>query len=326
MKGTYERRGNKIRAQLLQDGKRKSKTFETKRLAQAWVAEQVATEKTDPVSTATLAELAERYVEEISCRKKGERWEKVRLSMYARECSMFDKKLASIQREDLEAFVDDRLKLVSSGTVNRDLNLISNLFTQGRRWRMMNHNPMADLRRPKDPPPRERRITDDEIERIKYVLDFDDQISLRTQRQKTCLAFLLAIETAMRQGEISKLEWKNVHLDERYVFLPHTITKTAVGRSVPLSGEAIRLIEMLLPKTGELMLGVKASVVSTFFRQATALAGIDDLTFHDTRHEATTRLADKLQVLDLARVTGHRDIKQLMTYYNKDARELAVLL
>jgi integrase len=50
------------------------------------------------------------------------------------------------------------------------------------------------------------------------------------------------------------------------------------------------------------------------------------LTFHDARHEATTRLAGKLQVLDLARVTGHRDIKQLMTYYNKDARELAELL
>ena len=54
--------------------------------------------------------------------------------------------------------------------------------------------------------------------------------------------------------------------------------------------------------------------------------GITDLTFHDTRHEATTRLAKKLHVLDLARVTGHSNINELMTYYNKDARELADLL
>ena len=74
------------------------------------------------------------------------------------------------------------------------------------------------------------------------------------------------------------------------------------------------------------MLDISAGVVSTVFRAAVADGGIDDLRFHDARHEATTRLAGKLQVPDLARVTGHRDIKQLMTYYNKDARELAGLL
>jgi len=50
---------------------------------------------------------------------------------------------------------------------------------------------------------------------------------------------------------------------------------------------------------------------------------IKDLTFHDTRHEAITRLAKKLDVLDLARMVGHRDIKQLLTYYNKSAKEIA---
>ena len=74
------------------------------------------------------------------------------------------------------------------------------------------------------------------------------------------------------------------------------------------------------------MLGVTAGTVSTIFRKAVSDAGIDNLKFHDSRHEATTRLAQRLMVLDLARVTGHRDIRQLMTYYNKNARELADLL
>ena len=119
--------------------------------------------------------------------------------------------------------------------------------------------------------------------------------------------------------------WSDVHLDERYISLPHTITKTAVSRNVPLSARAIELIQRL-DHEKETMLGVSAGVVSTMFRKAVADSGIENLTFHDARHEATTRLAQKLQVLDLARVTGHRDIKQLMTYYNKDARELADLL
>ena len=190
---------------------------------------------------------------------------------------------------------------------------------------MMTHNPIADIKRPKDPPPRDRRISQEEIDRLLVALDHVDGAQPRTQRQKVATAFLIALETAMRQGEICKVTWDDVHLDERYVFLPHTITTTGVQRNVPLSKQAVRLISTL-PKEKEEMLGVSAGVVSTMFRKAVADSAIDNLTFHDSRHEATTRLAQKLPVLDLARVTGHRDIKQLMTYYNKDARELADLL
>ena len=49
---------------------------------------------------------------------------------------------------------------------------------------------------------------------------------------------------------------------------------------------------------------------------------ITDLHFHDTRHEACTRLARKLEVLDLARMIGHKDLRSLMIYYNATASEL----
>ena len=52
-------------------------------------------------------------------------------------------------------------------------------------------------------------------------------------------------------------------------------------------------------------------------------AKIEDLTFHDSRHEACTRLARKIDVLDLARMIGHRDLRSLMTYYNPSASEIA---
>jgi len=59
------------------------------------------------------------------------------------------------------------------------------------------------------------------------------------------------------------------------------------------------------------------------FRRACQLAGVTGLTFHDTRHEALTRLARKLEVLDLAQMVGHRDPRSLMIYYNATASEIA---
>jgi integrase len=326
MKGTYTKRGNRLRAEIMVNGQRKSKTFDTKRQAQAWVAESVTTDTGVAIATGTLRELCERYKSEVSETKRGEHWEVIRLDMYARKYEdLFDRKLTTIQREDIERVIKDRLKQVKPSTVNRDLNLIGNVFKYARRWRMMSHNPMTDIKRPKDPEARNRRVLDTEIEQLLVALNYSDDLPITSQRQKVAIAFLIALETAMRQGEIAKTKWSDVHIDERYIFLPHTITKTAVSRNVPLSARAIELIGRL-DQNKETMLGVSAGVVSTMFRAAVANCGIDNLTFHDARHEATTRLAGKLQVLDLARVTGHRDIKQLMTYYNKDARELAGLL
>jgi integrase len=84
----------------------------------------------------------------------------------------------------------------------------------------------------------------------------------------------------MRQGEIAKTKWSDVHIDERYIFPPHTITKTAVSRNVPLSARAVELIQKL-GHNKETMLGVSADVVSTMFRAAVANCGIENLTFHD---------------------------------------------
>lgn len=315
-----------MRAEIMVNGQRKSKTFDTKRQAQAWVAEMVTTDTGVAIATGTLRELCERYKSEVSETKRGAHWEVIRLNMYAREyADLFDRKLTTIQREDLERLIKDRSKQVKSSTVNRDLNLIGNVFKYARRWRMMSHNPMTDIKRPTDPPPRDRRVSEAEEAMLLQAMSYSDDMPISSQRQKVAIAFLLALETAMRQGEITLTKWSDVHIDERYIFLPHTITKTAVSRNVPLSARAIELIGRL-DHDKETMLGVSKGVVSTMFRAAVRNCGIEDLTFHDARHEATTRLAGKLQVLDLARVTGHRDIKQLMTYYNKDARELAELL
>lgn len=75
--------------------------------------------------------------------------------------------------------------------------------------------------------------------------------------------------------------------------------------------------------TKESVFGLSKSALDNLFRRARDRAGIMNLHFHDTRHEAITRLAKKLNVLDLARMVGHKDVKQLMVYYNATAEEIA---
>jgi hypothetical protein len=66
-------------------GRRRSATFDTKRQAQAWVAEMVTKDTGIAIATGTLRELSARYKSEVSETKRGAHWEVIRLDMYARE-------------------------------------------------------------------------------------------------------------------------------------------------------------------------------------------------------------------------------------------------
>jgi integrase len=129
---------------------------------------------------------------------------------------------------------------------------------------------------------------------------------------QVAVAFLLAIETAMRAGELMSLAPDQVHLSKRYVHLDKT--KNGDSRDVPLSKEAVRLFGLLVPYQGRMFQLTSASL-DALFRKARDAAGLDDLHFHDTRREATTRLSKRLEVMELAAMTGHRDLKTLLKVY-----------
>lgn len=324
---TFRKIGNRWRAEVFVNGIRKSKTRDTKQEAKNWAAqtEYELGQMADGVSTThTLNDVFVRYANEVSQEKKGSHWEIIRLKMFAR-FAISGVKLIDLRREDFEKFINERMATVKSSSVNRELNLISHCLTQARRWRLMDHNPMDDLKRPKDPPHRTRLVSEKEIAAILISLNYSEGSPVTQQQQRTAVAFQFAIETAMRAGEICALTSSNIDLVNRTAHLPDT--KNGHARTVPLSAEAVRLLQRLMPwpESGGVF-QLASGTLSTLFKLGVARAGIKDLTFHDSRHEATTRLAAKLPVLDLARVTGHRDIKQLMTYYNKTAADLALLL
>lgn len=292
-------------------------TFDTRTAAKAWVARtEYEIEHSDEIVSAMLfGDLLDRYAREVSTKKRGARPEIIRIDRIRRD-KIAKRALGDLTVQDFADWRDRRLQEVKPASVRRELEQMSAALRQARtEWRLMSRNPLEGLQWPAQGAPRTRRPSPAELEAL--AISAGDDLASTTAR--THHAFLFAIETAMRCGEIAGMTWANVDLVRRVVHLPQT--KNGHPRDVPLSREAVRLIEAL--PQADPVFGLTADQISSLFRKVTARAGVVDLRFHDSRHEAVTRLARKLDVLDLARMTGHRNIRELMTYYNATAEELA---
>lgn len=280
-----------------------------------------------------LGEALVRYAREISPSKKGERWEIVRakaiLKNYPDLCS---KMMHSITLSDMEAWRESRLRTRTSehrpppgtATIRREMIYLSSVWeTAYKTWKWTDKNLIKEMRREKTNQHRNRRISNAEIDLILAELN---RKTGRPAVKKRALArmFLLAIETGMRLGELCSIDAKNVNLEGKLVLLPST--KNGDSREVPLSPVARHLIKEQMALEHNPIFGLSSEVASAMFRKAVQNAGIVGLTFHDTRHEAVTRLASKLNVATLAKMIGHRDLKSLMIYYNPTASEIADLL
>ena len=113
-------------------------------------------------------------------------------------------------------------------------------------WGWTDQKPTKKVKNPRKPQPRDRRISDGEIERVLSALDFGKDGVAKNVRLEIAVAFLLAIETAMRQGELWGLKWDRVNLEKQFVRLP--ITKNGYRRDVALSSRAVELFGYLKPK------------------------------------------------------------------------------
>jgi integrase len=322
------KRGKTWRAQIYVKGQRDSSVFGTKAEAQAWSVEREAEMRRMVVTgintDKTCQDAFDRYVEEVSPTKRGKEWEAKRLTAIANHevggARIGTMRLCDVTADILGQWRDMRLKEVAGSTINRDFALLSHVFSTARReWKWIAASPTTDVRRPANPPSRDRRISDEEIAQLCEGLGFAEK-PVTTKSQAVAVAMLFAIETAMRAGEICGLTGADIK--GRTATLART--KNGTKRHVPLSARASALLA-LLPKRAETepVFGLTSASLDALFRKARTARLIEGMTFHDTRHEAITRLAKKLNVLDLARMVGHRDLKMLQIYYNETADEIA---
>lgn len=314
---TYRKRGKSWRVELCRDGVRESATFPTKQQAAAWAVQREAELSGARLPDKTVGDAMGRFAADVAPGRRGGRWEAIRLESLQRD-ALARKPLARLAGPDIAAWRDARLKEVSPATVAREMALIRTVLETARKdWGWLRDKPMAEVKVPRSPPSRKRRITQDEIDRVTLALGVTDT-EARTAENRTGLAFLFALETAMRAGEILGLHWPDVR--EKAVTLPRT--KNGDSRDVPLSKRA-REILAALPRGDGPCFNLHPGTRDALWRRAVKAAKIPDLHFHDSRAEAIWRLSKKLDVLELARVIGHRDINSLRIYYNTSADELA---
>jgi integrase len=264
-------------------------------------------------------DILDRYAEDVSPTKRGARWEFARLAAIGRT-DWARLPADRLTPDVLGRYRDERLKAVSGATIIREFNLLSAVFETARReWRWMNSNPLADVRRPKDSAPRTRRLHDGEIEALRLASGYRPDEPTATTMQRVCAAAEFAVETAMRSGEICGLTWAHVH--PAHVHVP--TSKTGAARDVPLSPRARQIISQMRGVHDRLVFGLAGGSRDALWRRLLHRAGIDGLTFHDLRREATTRLARRFDVLELARITGHRDLRVLLSvYYSPTVAEM----
>ena len=267
----------------------------------------------------TVGDLFRKYEKEVTPRKKRRDKERCRLRILEKS------QLSRVQLKDLKShhitkFREDRLKEVSAGTVLKHLGLLSAMINTGTtEWGLENNvrtNPVSLISKPRAPRARDKRSEAGELERLLSACP--------SPNPWFRAVVLFAIETGMRRGEILSLTWENVHLGKRYVHLPDT--KNGDSRDLQLSPQALELLREL-PRNirgDQVVFPIHYEALKSAWRRACDRAGISNLRFHDLRHEATSRFFEKgLNVMEVAVITGHKDLRMLQRYTHLRAEDLA---
>lgn len=315
---------NKWRAQVQRNGVRASKTFTTKSAAIQWAQAEEAeilSTKDGGFPKKTLADTIDRYKQDVSSKKKGERHEVLRLDAFVRDFPhIAGKMLTDVRTADLVEWRDARLKQVTPGSVQRTVNTLNNIFRVAwKEWQWCDGNPLEGMKAPGDNPPRTRRITPREIRTLCRWLGYRTGQKPRTKMQEVALAFLVSLRTGMRAGEVLQLGADTLDLERRIARVEHkTQHITGRPREVPLSSQAVRLLR---PVMAAHIFTISSASLDAIFRKAKANTMIEDLHFHDARADALTRFARKVDVMTLARISGHRDLKILMDHYYRETAE-----
>lgn len=321
---SIRQRAGRWQARVIREGyEPQSKTFGSKEAALRWARDiEVSMDHgtfaaVSDAQRTRLGDLVERYLKEVTPTLKSKRDDSIRLRALLRHpiCGLT---MSTLTPSRLALFRDERLGGVSAGTVLRELAYLSAIINHARKeWGIYVDNPVSRVRKPQAAAGRDRLLSDAE-----QVVLFD---ALRPsgRRSPWMLSFVeLALETAMRRGELLSLRWRDVNLVNRTAALHDT--KNGECRVVPLSSRAAHVLASLPRSIEGRVFPLTSFAVSAAFNRALARSGIEGLRFHDLRHTAITRMASKLpNVIELAAVSGHKSLRMLQRYYHPKPEDLA---
>ena len=317
--GNIRKRHGKFQAQIRREGVGPIyKTFTNRKDAVVWVRGIEARIDAGEINVSApkaiiLADLLIRYSQEVTPAKKGRDAEQRRLSRLIKD-SICKTPLSKLTSTKIAEFRDRR---VNDGVraAQYDLILIKHCIKIARlEWGVpMPTNPVEGVRIPNGIKRRERRLRNGEY----------DALEKAAQSCKNTLVWPMvdfAIETGMRRSEILGLRWENLSDQKRIASLPDT--KNGSKRDVPLTQKAAKIIASLSTRKDNVFPTTDYAIRHAWDRLVRR-AGIEDLRFHDLRHEAVSRFFEMgLSVPEVALISGHKDYRMLARYTHMTAENV----
>ena len=259
----------------------------------------------------------ERYESEVIPTHKGNRREIYKSRTLRKNISTI--RLCDLSPSDVRQYRDIRLKTISPATLRRELAVLSSAINHAsKEWGIfISTNPVTAISVPRTANARSRRLEADEQNRL-----------LSASNGELRRIIIIALETGMRRGEI--LQIRRSHIDFILQTLLIPLTKTDTPRTIPLSSMAVVSLKEQISISGNItpiretpLFSLLPDSLSQAFRRLCRRLEIQNLHFHDLRHEATSRLFEKgLNPVEVATITGHKDTKMLMRYTHLRAEDL----
>jgi integrase len=268
----------------------------------------------------TMADLAERYVEEYLPKKRPKSQfddrSMIRLSILP---AMGTTKVKDVDRMAVRAL---HRKITRSGTPNRAnavLRLLSTMFNLAVEWGMRADNPAKGIEKNPEEP-RERYLSRQEIERLKDSL-------VEEQDRESVAVILLAMLTGARMSEIVKATWDQFDLDNGIWTKPSAHTKQKRIHRVPLSPRVLEMLKQLREESphDKLVFPVRGKIgtVRPAWDRVRSRAGLEDVRFHDLRHSFASLLAGGgMSLLMIGKLLGHTQQRTTARYAHVDVDPL----
>ncbi|GAB2507415.1 site-specific integrase [Microbulbifer agarilyticus] len=313
---------------LFQNGKvvyTESETFGKKAQAKAW-ADRREMQLQDPTERLkkqcrgyTVGDVLQTYLDDFIDVGNFGRSKLATIKALINRPDLADIDAMSLRRSDILDYLRRRLKEAKPQTVKNDIMWLSVAFktiAASREWPIAADEVSAafdvasQTKMVKKAEQRDRRPTLGELEQI-------IELSERSGRAEIPLGevVLFAIFSARRQEEITKLRWDDLDCEKQRILVREAKDPVRpVSYWVHVPDEALAVIERQ-PRTDARIFPFDSKSISGRFTRMVKLLGIDDLRFHDLRHEAASYWFERgLQIHRVAQITGHRSWGTLKRY------------
>ena len=307
---TIRKRNNKYQVQVRIRGKGTSATFKTLDLARRWARyKEIEFEKNIKIGIKyhpkTLCEILDNYKKTVVPFKKSASSETFLINAFMRN-RWVALPLNMLSAAQIAEYRDKRLLSVKPSTISREFGIVKHALQVAKlEWDWdVPIDLFVGIRLPQIHQRAIRRINDHDLKTLLEEASKHSNIYLKP-------IILIAINTAMRRGEILSLKWSDIDLKRNLINIDNT--KSGYARSIKINNDIKRILENLEVKNDRVF-PISVNSLRLCYQRLCNKINIK-IRFHDFRHEAISRLFEQnLSIPHIASISGHRTMSQLFRY------------